>query len=288
MRLGPVVLHALGIGMIAVTTRTASADPAPTAAAACSEAHAEGQRAERRGELRSARARYGQCTAFECPAAVRRDCDELRVRVEQSIPSVIIRTKGAQSGSVAARVWVDDVLIPAAKTGLAIDVDPGPHRIRVEAEGFLRQEQSIVVVAAEKDRVVDIQLAPIAAAGSRPVPHAPPSPWPYVLGGVGLVGVGLFVGIAVDAGARYDTLDHSCAPRCSPDEVDGIRRSYVIADVALAVGGTALVASAVWLIARALSRDLPSATASPPRRRGDPAPSPLFAQPGSADTRPLW
>lgn len=245
-----------------LTPRASHADPT----AACLEAHADAQRAEKRGELKTARARYAECTAFECPDAVRRDCDAWRGRVDRALPSLIVRPRSPQNQTVSAKVWVDGVLIPPEKTGLSVDVDPGPRRIRVEADGFRPLEQSTVIAAGEKERVVDLQLTPSAPSVVAPPVEKRPaaaSPWPWVIGGLGVVGVGVFVGVGVDARSRYDDLDARCAPRCAPSEVDGIRRSYLIADVALAVGATALVVSAVWLVTRALSTPRTPAAASP-------------------------
>jgi hypothetical protein len=260
-------LYGVVLALVA-TTGVAGAEPPPTTAV-CLEAHAAGQRAERKGELKSARSSYAQCTAFECPTAVRHDCDEWRARVEQSLPSVIVRAKDPRKGSIAAKVRVDDALVPPARNGLALEVDPGSHRVRVEADGFQPVEQSIVVSVGEKERAVDVQLVPLAsssassgASSGSPAPAQPkPSPWPYVLGAVGVVGVGVFVGVAVSARSRFDSLDGSCAPQCNPSDVDGVRRSYAIADVALAVGTAALVASGVWLVVRALSHDTTTTTA---------------------------
>jgi hypothetical protein len=235
----------------------------PPSLTECLDAHAEGQRAERRAELHSAAARYGQCAAPHCPDAVRHDCDEWRSRVAQAMPTIVVRPRDARGASISARVWIDDVPIPAAEAGLPVSLDPGRHNFRLEAPGFPPTEQSVWVVMHEKDRVVDLQLR---AREGNPPPAAPPvrhsqTPWPWILAGVGVVGVGTFLGVAVDAKARYDELDRACSPRCDSGDVDGIRRSYVIADVALALGGASLVASAVWFVARSLGRKSASARA---------------------------
>jgi hypothetical protein len=241
-------------GGVAGTSSPAAADVQP-AIAACLEAHAEGQRAEQRGELQSARARYAQCVDFACPDAVRHDCDAWRARVEQALPSIVIRTQDAsKSGNVAAKVWVDDALVPPARTGLPLDVDPGPHRVRVEADGYRPARQSIMVAAGEKARVVDVDLTKATgAAGSSAAPAPAASPWPYVLGGFGIVSLGVFLGVGLDARSRFQTLDGTCSPRCNPDDVDSVHRRYVIADVALGIGSAAVVASAIWLLVRASS-----------------------------------
>jgi hypothetical protein len=238
--------------------------PAAADTNACLESHAEGQRAERRGELLRARARYAQCTAVECPDAVRRDCDDFRAKVDAAVPTLILRPRDPSRGDVEASIRVDEASVPREKAGVPIEVDPGPRRIRVDATGYKPYDQTIVVVAGEKSRVVEVQLVPNAPVQTAVAPpEAKPSPWPYVLGVVGVVGVGSFLGIGLSAQSRYDELLGSCSPRCNPDDVDGIKRSYVIADVALVIGGTALVAATAWLVVRAMSSGRASSWAVP-------------------------
>jgi hypothetical protein len=271
MRVIRLLVLSLAAGTGAATTTTAASATEPNAAVtACLDEHAEGQRAERRGELQSARAHYAKCVDFACPDAVRHECDAWRVRVEQALPSIVIRMR-----DVAAKVWVDDTPIPAARTGLAIDVDPGPHKVRVEADGFRPAEQSIVVAAGEKARVINIDLSeapsPALHERARAGPAPAPSPWPYVLGGFGIVSLGVFLGVGLDARSRFETLDGSCSPRCNPDDVDSLHRRYVVADIALGVGSAAIVASAIWLLLRASSHGVASAPVTPYARakRGD-------------------
>src|SRR5678810_648432 len=84
----PLIFTASAIAF-AGAARTARADQSATAA--CMEAHAEGQRAEQRGELNAATQRYASCTLAACPSAIRRDCTEWRERALRTMPTIIIR-----------------------------------------------------------------------------------------------------------------------------------------------------------------------------------------------------
>jgi hypothetical protein len=118
---------------------------------------------------------------------------------------------------------------------------------------------------------------PASAVGPAPV-DAPARrrawmfPAGLVLGGVGLVGIGSFVGFGLKSRATYDDLEDRCAPRCGAaerDEAEGGERDAMIANVALAVGAVGLVGG-VTLVALGWPQNEPGAAAhrpAAPRRK---------------------
>ena len=62
----------------------------------------------------------------------------------------------------------------------------------------------------------------------------------YVLGGLGLAGLGTFVAYRVSAANLEDELDQVCAPRCSRSATDGVDQRYLMSNVALGVGAAAI------------------------------------------------
>jgi hypothetical protein len=251
----PLIFTASAIAF-AGAARTARADQSATAA--CMEAHAEGQRAEQRGELNAATQRYASCTLAACPSAIRRDCTEWRERALRTMPTIIIRLRDSSGRDRAGRVFLDDVPLSAEQAGRAVSVDPGQHRIRVEAEDSNPTDMAIVAVEREKDRVVDVVLRSRETPPDHPPPARPreqPSPiGPLVLLGIGAVGVGIFTVAAIDANAKYDHYEKACMPTCAPKDVDTIRTRYVIADVALIVGLAAAATGGGWLFLQSRPR----------------------------------
>lgn len=71
-----------------------------------------------------------------------------------------------------------------------------------------------------------------------------PSAFAYLLGGVGLLGVGAG-GLLTYWGKTDNDALGACAPNCQPSSVDHIRRLYLAADVSFAAGGVGLGVAAL-------------------------------------------
>lgn len=103
----------------------------------------------------------------------------------------------------------------------------------------------------------------------REAPAAPPqgggpSPLPYVLGGVGLLGVGAGALLTYWGKTDNDALAQ-CSPNCQPSSVDHIRRLYLAADISFGAGAAGLGVAAL-LFATPHPHAAASATAKPIRR----------------------
>jgi len=123
----------------------------------------------------------------------------------------------------------------------------------------------VVVLEGQKNRLVQVVFPPPAPKPLPPAPIAQTAPevaveleptvekkpiLPWVLGGVGVLGVSTFVGLGLSGLRAEEDLEDTCAPECAPSEVQSVRNKYVLADVGLAVGLASLGAAAYLLFWR--------------------------------------
>lgn len=231
-----------GLALVFAPLRPAFADP-PGGAAECYDAHETGQLQRKRGELRKARVSFAVCGRTTCPAIVQRDCVAWAAELASQQPSVVIAVVGEDGTDVlGARVWIDGS--PVSLDGRALELDPGDHRARIEARGEPPVEQRFAVREGERARRV-----PIVLASRSEVRRSPPVA-SYVLGGVAVLSMASFGTFAVLGKSRENELSETCGSRCSDDDVAGVRRSYVAADVSLGVAILAAGAAVVtWVLA---------------------------------------
>jgi hypothetical protein len=119
---------------------------------------------------------------------------------------------------------------------------------------------------------VALAAAPEPESASAPADEVSHGPGvaPYILGGVGLVGVGTW-GVLTYWGRKDNDALSACAPNCSQASVDHVRNLYLAADVSLGVGIAALGTSLVLFMVNPGSKEKPPTQAS---YRFDVAPSP--------------
>ncbi|HTQ42166.1 MAG TPA: hypothetical protein VMI75_05355 [Polyangiaceae bacterium] len=86
--------------------------------------------------------------------------------------------------------------------------------------------------------------APRADAAPVSTQHHGLSAWPFVIGGVGVLGLGAGALLTYWGKTDNDALS-SCSPSCAPSSVDHIRRLYLAADISFGVGGAALGVAAL-------------------------------------------
>lgn len=208
---------------------------APSAAAdkqECLAAHEDAQRLRSEGKLRSAKQKLLVCSADACPTLVRADCTKWLPEVERALPSLIVRAKDGEGADIVdARVEIDGVVVASLLDGKPIALDPGAHALKVEHEGKA-VGQELTLAEGDKGHVVTITFP----RDLPPKPAAPPSPLPWILAGVGVVGVAGFAALGLSARSRLDELRDTCAPSCDPGEKRSIQTQLVLADVSLAIG----------------------------------------------------
>ena len=232
----------------------------------CSRAYERGQRLRQQSKLRDARSELVICAQDRCPPVLRKDCVGWLAEVTETIPAIAIQARGADGcDRPFATAWVDGVLVPHGAEGRPIDIDPGPHSVRVDVDGAM-VEQTVVVSAGDRRRIVTLSSVTHPAScgvaapppplkvevpvgtpqreGARPVPALV-----YLLGGAGVVSLGVGAGFGIVGWSQKGTLD-GCKGSCSNRDVDTMQRTFVVGDVAIGLGVVALAAATVLYVTR--------------------------------------
>jgi len=277
---------AWGVASITLAPGIASAQGAEAVKQACVAAYDETQNARQQGALRSARDKALSCSQEACPAIVKKDCAQWLGELESALPTVSLAVKDpAGQDTTAARVFLDGQPLADRVPAAAIAVDPGEHTFRVEIDGKPPIERKIVLREGEKGRIVEFAFGETEASGGASEPPGaadqgnagiPIASW--VLGGVGVVGIGLFATFgAIGLSEKSDAEDPAtgCAPNCTDDEVSSIRGKFLVADISLGLGVAALGAAVV--VAFVSGGAAETATASPLRVGAAPLPGGGFA-----------
>lgn len=231
-----------------------AADRAKPGLEACASASEAAQSLLDEHKLLSARERLLVCTQTTCPAAIKRDCDELLSKVDATMPSIVLSVRDSSGQDVVdAQVTIDGAPLPNALQGRALPIDPGSHTLHFERAGAAPQD--LVVVAHEGERardvIVHLTLRVSLTVPTSPASEAAPSsgaPWPaWVLGGVGVVGLGAFAVLAANGQSQYN---QCTANGCSQSESASLERERVAGFASLGVGLAASAASVWFFVVR--------------------------------------
>jgi len=275
------VLAALACSLLAGRAGAASeADGVrPDGADACVEAYESAQERRMQGALVSAREQAETCASPACPAFIRDDCVAWRGELDAELPSVEfdVTTQGVRLTDV--RVTEGERVVAERLDGSAVELDPGNHAFRFEADGKAPLTLSVVVPRGQKNQRVVVELAPLAPSPPRAPrpPEAEPkepenttSPWPWVLVGTGVAGITAFTLFGSSGLSEEAKLERTCAPSCGEEALQSVKTKYVLADISLAVGIGGLIAGGYLLLTEgappaATSRALPVRVVVGPR-----------------------
>lgn len=211
---------------------------------ACLNAHADAQKLRKKHALLDAQKMLRVCAREGCPSLVQKDCIRWLSEVEAEQPTVIVvATDENGDETLAVKVLLDGKPLVEKLDGSPIAIDPGEHVLRFERPSGSKEER-IVLHDGEKSRKVSVSFAapkqvaePVVSSG------IPVSAW--VLGGVGVAALGSFAYFGLTGRSKESSLSSSCAPRCSDDDIAGVRRSYLVADVSLGVSVVSLAVATV-------------------------------------------
>lgn len=248
----------LALGALAVSADSAAAKPVRIKQQ-CIEAYEQTQSLRKSASLRSAHDSALTCAQAACPAVVKKDCAAWLAELEQSMPTVVLSARD-RSGreTTAVRVFVDDEPLVERLDGRSVALDPGNRTFRFEIDGAPPSELRTLIREGEKNRSIEISFAP------PPPPRAPPSASTstgvIILGGVGVLALGSFATFALLGKSQKSELEKTCAPRCTDEEVRGVRTKLFIGDVSLVTGIVALGAATTFFL---LDRRAPPTTAAP-------------------------
>lgn len=195
--------------------------------------------------------------------------------LESKLSRLTIRVAAPVAAIQGLAVSTDGVAQPKEAWGMAVPVDPGDHVIEATAPGH-KPSRLTVKIGAERDNKeasipaleADASAPPVAAAPTNTAPRplvtaAPEPPIPpredssglrtagWVVGGVGVIGLGLGTVFAVQAMGRNkaskdDCNGDICGPQGFSDRLDAIssgNRATIgfVAGGILAAGGLAMV-----------------------------------------------
>ena len=255
----PKIEAGIAAALLALVTSPASGQEA-----ACLTAYEGGQRARLDRDLLGAKRDFSRCAMRDCPAIVQTDCGEWLREVERQIPTLVLSARWSDGTDVTeARVWLDGRPIAMRLDGRPVSVNPGQHRIRIEAEGLV-SEQIVVANQSERDRVIRFELQRLRSsspAAAEPRAREEPEsgaetgagPLPWVLGGIALAALGGFTYFAVKGRSDLRDLRESCAPDCPEVALDDVKRDLLIADILLSVGVVSGAAATVLFLSAAPS-----------------------------------
>ncbi|WP_394831884.1 hypothetical protein LVJ94_35745 [Pendulispora rubella] len=254
MRLVHTLVMAAGVFAMTLPARADEKD-------VCASSSEYAQRLLGQGKMIEARAQLLICTRMVCPAVVKQDCDGWLSTLDATIPSLVVAARDEEGRDLLdLKVTLDGGAVDSLD-GRAIPVDPGVHRLRVEAAGRLPVEQRLVVHEGERARPVTVTLS----SPTHPHPGPPPggegagtarveklvSPFVYILGTLAGVSLASFATFEIKAAVQSSHLRSTCAPRCSASDVEGVSTDTVIANVSLALGAAfAGGAVAVWYLGK--------------------------------------
>lgn len=247
----------LAFALASLTQALAPVARAEEAKVKCANAYEQAQRTRKKGELRASHAHLLVCTEAACPAVLRDECLRWLDEVERALPTVVFAVRDPAGQDLAdVRVLVDGALLADKVDGRAFELDPGSHTLRFESEGSVTVEQTVVIREGDKLRTLSVTLPSAAPTEDAPkkgvVDAGPERPVPasvYVLGAIGLVGLGGFTYLGLKGKSEKSTLD-ACKPACDPSDVDHGKRTFLYADLALGVGVVSLGVATVLFLTR--------------------------------------
>lgn len=215
---------------------------------ACIAAADDGQKLRDEAKLASAREKFITCADKACPGAVSKQCATWVEEVDREMPTLSFRVKDETGRELLdAQVMVDDKPFEGAIQSKAAAIDPGSHKVRVVRKDGKSLDDTILVRASEKDRIVELAFTRV----DTPVPVVPvaPPPKPVVASGgfrvpwyawigvgAGVVGGAGTVAFALSAKSDEDGYRSTCAPACNEGDKSGVQTKLVLANVSMGVG----------------------------------------------------
>jgi hypothetical protein len=238
------IAHAQGPGA------STSDGPSPEVKA-CLDATEQGQKLRDGGSYRRARERFIACAEEQCPGEVRKSCVGWLEDLDKLMPTVVFAASAHGADVTDVRVTVDGEPLADRIDGKPVALDPGEHHFRFERGGEEPVEQTLVIRAGEKERLLSVRFGPepIAAPPVPPQPTTPPAQPPptafYALVAAGAA--------SVVAGAALDTSGYVFLQQCNGDSTCGgsheraeVQWRFVTGDLLLGAGVACGIAA--WVL----------------------------------------
>jgi hypothetical protein len=245
-----------------------AAPPVHADAEGCAKSYERAQSLRQDAKLLEARSELLVCAQDACPAVLRKDCVTWLSEVTAQTPSIAVRVHGKDGcDRPDAQITLDGTLVPRGAEGRPIAVNPGSHSVQALVDGATA-DQVVVATTADKTRLVTIELgdpqttcgrpsntssassAPPFGADGVPSPERRgPTTLTYALGTAGIITGAVAISFGISAWSQKGTLD-DCKGTCAQRDVDTMRRTFLIADVATFVTVATLAAATVLYLTR--------------------------------------
>jgi hypothetical protein len=223
-------------------------------AEACVAAYEAGQELRKAAKLLRAQEALETCAQQSCGNFVHRECTAWLEQLQQALPSVILSAKDAAGAPLDnVEVSLDGEPLTAALNGAAIALDPGLREFRFNIKGRVEVSQRVNILEGQQNRPIEVRFGTPAAAAASPPDAAPEktpppgssrSPAPYVIGGIGMLGIAGFGVLGAIAKNAHRELQQ-CLPDCAPTNADRVSTLYAAANVSFGIGilgiGTATI-----------------------------------------------
>jgi hypothetical protein len=248
----------LTLAVLASWTGNALAQDAAATNAECANAYEQGQVQRKSGQLITARSTLQMCARDECPDFIRSDCANWYGEVQSEVPTLVFAARSQGRDLSDVRVSVGDRVLSTRVDGQVVELDPGEYDFDFRAPEMRPLRQHFVVARGERNRLIQVELQPIAAArapATAPVAARQPRSLllPGLFVGIGAAGVAGFAGLGSWGHSQENELKGSCSPHCSDARVSEVRTKYLLADVSLGVGVASLALGAYFFFSQGSS-----------------------------------
>jgi hypothetical protein len=250
---------------IVVTAPRAHAQDLSAEQDACIQSYENAQEHRLKGALQAAAAELASCSQPICPAFIRTDCAAWSNAVAADLPSMLFSITSGGRALEEVKISIDDARIAEYVPSQPLTVDPGNHVFRFVAAGTETVRESVFVERGQKARAVQIELRPLvrkrailpkASSVALPAPLRVEDPLrapafdarSLALGVIGVGGVAGFAVLGLHARSEETKLRGDCAPYCSAADISSVRSQYLMADVSLGIGLTALAFGAYLFV----------------------------------------
>jgi hypothetical protein len=245
----------LTLALLASWSGRALAQDAAATNAECASAYEQGQEQRKSGQLISARSTLQMCARDECPDFIRSDCANWYGEVQSEVPTLVFAARSQGRDLSDVRVSVEGRVLSTRVDGQVVELDPGEYDFAFRAPEMRELRQHFVVARGERNRLIQVELEPLAATRA---PAAAPAAarqqrsllLPGLFAGIGAVGVVGFAGLGSWGHTQENELEGSCSPHCSDARVSEVRTKYLLADVSLGVGVASLALGAYFFFSQ--------------------------------------
>jgi hypothetical protein len=211
----------------------------------CRETYTQGQLLRRDGRFKRAAKAFATCQDT-CPGSLGADCTRWLEEMRAAAPRLLVVARNERGEDMRGVSLIVDGDKLGRIAGRSLVLDPGEHAIVLESGDGLVERQHLTLVEGETRRLVVV-----FKTSKRPEPGDTTGGGPpvasWVLAGIGVAALIAGGALALKGRLDLDEYEETCAPICSEEQADGVRRLYVAGGIVAATGGALVItAGIVW------------------------------------------